>query len=117
MCSLLCPVLHPELHDGFDASWMLHPDRLKDRPAEGHFENVTMPIEQVFAFNMFSADFCRKLIEEADHCDKWVVTKKDEVIAQVGIATDGLTEVAPPDKTIDLERLGLEELYEEMALT
>jgi len=73
---------------------------------------VTEPIEQIYNFRLFTPEFCALLIEEAEHCNKWVT--EEESFQQVN--TQGLVEDDDPETTLHLEDIGpkLQEVYHEI---
>ncbi|KAL6076597.1 Procollagen-lysine,2-oxoglutarate 5-dioxygenase 1 [Balamuthia mandrillaris] len=70
------------------------------------------PVEQIYHFQLFTEEFCRLLIEEAEHCGKWVT--EEETFEQVN--TQGLVEVDDPETTQHLHQIDpkLEAVYYEV---
>lgn len=93
---------HPDLYT-------YSPDHLDPVLVEGNPERILHEeVEQIYAFQFFTPEFCQKLIEEAEHYGQWVV---EETVAQVGPIVD----VALPDMTLTLDKLpGLTHVYHKM---
>ena len=96
--------LHPELQS-YDASFV-DPVLLRGDRAEILKEEA----EQIYAFRLFTPDFCRRLIEEAEHNGAW----RTEADVEDNPYTD-IKEYSLPDTTQHLEKLGgLDAVYREI---
>jgi len=66
--------------------------------------------EQIYQFQLFTKEYCDLLIEEVEHCGRWIT--QDEEFKSVNI--NGLEEIDDPETTLHLhEILNLEEVFYE----
>lgn len=96
--------LHPEIFE-YSERWV---DPLL---VEGDLSRVLdEQAEQLYMFKLFSEEFCRLLIEEAEHCGRW----KTGVDVEQNPYAD-MDDVCEPDTTQHLKHMpGLEKVYEEV---
>lgn len=67
--------------------------------------------EQIYLFKLFTDEFCRLLIEEAEHSARW----RTEADVEDNPYAEGVDEVCEPDTTQHLERMGgLDRVYDEV---
>lgn len=68
-------------------------------------------VEQIYRFSLFTPEFCRLLIEEAEHCGQWT-TGQD---VDPNPYAEGVEEVSEPDTTLHLWKMpGMDKVYEEI---
>src|SRR4051812_37157191 len=97
--------LHPEIFR-YDQAF-LDPVLLRGDPAEVLREDV----EQLFNLRLFGEDYCRLLVEEAEHCGLWRTAPDVE---KNPYAAD-IQEVDQPDTRLHLHHMeGLEDVYREI---
>jgi len=66
--------------------------------------------EQIYFFKLFTPEFCKLLIEEADHCNKWITNL--EKTEEPHPYNPELIDVCEPDTTVEFDEMsGLEEVY------
>jgi len=73
---------------------------------------VKEPAEQIYHFQLFTAEFCRLLLDECEHAKGWVTESED--FQQVN--TQGLIEDDDPETTLHLENISpkLQQVYFEI---
>ncbi|KAL6076598.1 Procollagen-lysine,2-oxoglutarate 5-dioxygenase 1 [Balamuthia mandrillaris] len=82
----------------------LTPEQINELPC------IKEVAEQIYFFQLFTEEFCRLLVEEAEHCGKWVTNK--EKTNEPHPFVEGLIDVCEPDTVIEFDELpGLEEVY------
>ena len=97
--------LHPEIFR-YDPAF-LDPVLLRGDPAEVLREEA----EQIYHLQLFTEEYCRLLVEEAEHCGQW----RTKVDVDVHPRTRNLVDVSEPDTTHHLHPMhGLEEVYQEV---
>jgi len=94
---------HPEIFE-------YNPKFIDPLLLEGDIKKIiTEPIEQIYHFKLFTEEYCMLLIDEAEHCGKWVT--EEENFQQVN--TQGLIEDDDPETTLHLHSISkrLEDVY------
>lgn len=87
---------------------LIDPVLLRGRRAE----IFTEVAEQIYAFRLFTPEFCRLLIEEAEHCGQW----RTEADVEANPYCD-IEEYCEPDTTLHLDKMpGLEAVYQQIIL-
>ncbi len=97
-------MLHPELyqyHETHMAPWL--------RVGEPAYQQyITEDAEQIYRFALFTPEFCRLIIEEAEACAAWVTEEESFVSTNIL----GHQEVDDPETTLHFyEMAGLEESF------
>lgn len=59
--------------------------------------------EQLYFFKLFTPEFCQLLIEEAEHCGKWVTNL--EKTEEPHPFSPELIDVCEPDTTVDFDEM------------
>jgi hypothetical protein len=103
--------LHPALFR-YDAAFVerfIHPSVANIDPAGARALTREL-CEQVYQFRLFTPEFCASLIEEAEHCDRWI-TVLERTIAEHG-ALKGIDDLIEPDTSVSFEEMpGLADVY------
>jgi S-adenosylmethionine decarboxylase len=103
--------LHPEIfrYDADFVTRFIAPEVAAPRAADVK-QIVREMAEQIYVFQLFTPEFCRLLIEEAEHRDGWVtILQKTE---EAHSTMDGVADLIEPDTTLSWELLpGMPEVY------
>lgn len=73
---------------------------------------VSEPVEQVYLLKLFTPEFCRLLVEEAEHHTGWVT--RADVLDHPYASDDDVKNYCFSDTTLHLEKLGLSPMYDEV---
>jgi hypothetical protein len=105
--------LHPELftyNDEF-VQRFVHEDVRNSR--EDPHNNIKEVAEQLYFFRLFTEEFCKLLIEEAENCNRWKTNLEKTVEAHPFV--EGLVDICEPDTCVSFSKMpGLEEVYEKV---
>lgn len=97
--------LHPEIFC-YDPAF-IDPVLLRGDPAEVLREDA----EQIYNLRIFTEDYCRLLVEEAEHCGRW----RTAADVETNPYAPEVDEVDEPDTTLHLHHMhGLERIYREI---
>jgi hypothetical protein len=102
--------LHPEIFT-YDAGFVARFIAPELAPAGRDVRQLVREVaEQIYLFRLFTPEFCRLLIEEAEHRAAWVtVLEKTE---EAHSTLEGVSDLIEPDTTLSWERLpGMPEVY------
>eukprot|EP00163_Fabomonas_tropica_P030755 TRINITY_DN7091_c0_g1_i1.p1 TRINITY_DN7091_c0_g1~~TRINITY_DN7091_c0_g1_i1.p1 ORF type:complete len:248 (+),score=41.47 TRINITY_DN7091_c0_g1_i1:110-853(+) len=89
---------------------VFHPDRLH---SDDVLYNVTEVAPQIYRFQLFTPEFCAKLIRDGEKCQNWKVQKEDFFEKDAFLENFGRVEEA--EKTLDLEEIGMDTWYYHIA--
>lgn len=105
--------LHPEIftyNDDFVQRFIAPEARDVKADPKKH---VTEVAEQLYQMQLFTAEFCKFLIEEAEHCNKWETNL--EKIEEPHPFIEGAVDVCEPDTTVEFDKMpGMEKVYEQV---
>lgn len=108
--------LHPELfvYDQNYIDKFLAPGVRKIEEQRGNIAEIKKianeVAEQLYQLDLFTEEYCRLLIDEAEHSGKWITNL--EKIEEPHPMTEGAVDVVEPDTSLSFDELpGLEEVY------